>query len=513
MPTISGFRRRGYTPQAVRAFCKHIGVNKFNSTVDIGLLENFLREDLNKRSARVMGVLRPLKLIIDNYPEGQVEELEAVNNPEDPSAGARKVPFSRVLYIEQDDFRESPPPKYFRLFPGNEVRLRYAYFVKCTHVTKDAAGNITEVHCTYDQATKGGDSPDGRKVFSGSVDKTVRVWDVESRRTTARADLAAEVRAVAWMAAEDGFSSSYCNTIPTPEGGTHESGLRVALLRGLREHAERIGQAKRMGPQPRFAPRIAGPLEGPNQLAGYFDVSLPLLFAFAVETSDVAVHAALALAIFADLLTFSRGGALGAIAGLVTVATVYGRSAVSAISAIVSGLFGGVIILSVWGFALHSFLLLRPWSFTDTSYAGGVGSRSELWYAAWRLWRERPWLGVGAGNFQLELPRAGLHGIRTHANSLYLQSLVEGGLPLFAATLWLLYNAIAPFWGARATRNAFVAGALGASVALALHQIVDFLSFYPKVGGWWWIALALGAAVIAGRRENPVDAGKNAPCV
>jgi len=185
MPTISGFRRRGYTPQAVRAFCKHIGVNKFNSTVDIGLLENFLREDLNKRSARVMGVLRPLKLIIDNYPEGQVEELEAVNNPEDPSAGARKVPFSRVLYIEQDDFRETPPPKYFRLFPGNEVRLRYAYFVKCTHVTKDAAGSITEVHCTYDPATKGGDSPDGRKVkgtihwvsAGQALDAEVRLYD------------------------------------------------------------------------------------------------------------------------------------------------------------------------------------------------------------------------------------------------------------------------------------------------------------------------------------------------
>lgn len=166
MPTISGFRRRGYTPEAIRAFCKHIGVNKVNGTCEIQLLEFFLREDLNKRAPRAMAVLRPLKLIIDNYPEGQVEQLDAVNNPEDPAAGTRKVPFSKVLYIEQDDFRETPPPKYYRLFPGNEVRLRYAYFVKCTHVVRDPAGNVTEVHCTYDPATRGGDSPDGRKVKS-----------------------------------------------------------------------------------------------------------------------------------------------------------------------------------------------------------------------------------------------------------------------------------------------------------------------------------------------------------
>jgi len=166
MPTISGFRRRGYTPEAIRAFCKHIGVNKVNSTVDVQLLEFFLREDLNKRSPRAMAVLRPLKLVIDNYPEGQTEELEAVNNPEDPGFGTRKAPFSKVLYIEQEDFREVPPPKYWRLFPGNEVRLRYAYFVRCTHVVKDAGGEVREVHCTYDPATRGGDSPDGRKVKS-----------------------------------------------------------------------------------------------------------------------------------------------------------------------------------------------------------------------------------------------------------------------------------------------------------------------------------------------------------
>src|SRR5882762_3414186 len=185
MPTISGFRRRGYTPEAVRAFCKHIGVNKFNSTVDVQLLESFLREDLNKRAPRVMAVLRPLKVVITNYPEGEVEELEAVNNPEDASAGTRKVPFSRELYIERDDFMEVPPPKYFRLAPGQEVRLRYAYFVRCTNVVKDASGNVSEVHCTYDPATRGGDSPDGRKVkgtihwvsAGQAVDAEVRLYD------------------------------------------------------------------------------------------------------------------------------------------------------------------------------------------------------------------------------------------------------------------------------------------------------------------------------------------------
>jgi glutaminyl-tRNA synthetase len=166
MPTLSGLRRRGYTPQSIRAFCSHIGVAKFNSTVDLQVLENFLREDLNRSALRRMAVLRPLKLVIDNYPESQVEALDAVNNPEDAAAGTRKVPFGRVLYIEQDDFREVPPPKYFRLSPGVEVRLRYAYFVRCTSVVKDSGGNIVEVHCTYDPSTRGGDAPDGRKVKS-----------------------------------------------------------------------------------------------------------------------------------------------------------------------------------------------------------------------------------------------------------------------------------------------------------------------------------------------------------
>jgi len=164
MPTLSGMRRRGYSSAAIRNFCKRIGVNKFNSTVEMAFLDHCLREDLNKTSARVMAVLRPLKVVIDNYPEGQTEQLEAVNNPEDPSAGTRQVPFSREFYIEQGDFMEEPPRKFFRLAPGREVRLRYAYFVTCTDVVKDADGNIVELHCTYDPATRGGDSPDGRKV-------------------------------------------------------------------------------------------------------------------------------------------------------------------------------------------------------------------------------------------------------------------------------------------------------------------------------------------------------------
>ena len=164
MPTIAAFRRRGYTPEAIRDFWERTGVAKANSVIEIELLEHCIRQDLNLHSPRVMAVLRPLRLVIENYPEDLVEEMDAVNNPEDPGAGTRKVPFSRVLYIEQDDFMEDPPKKFFRLAPGREVRLRYAYFVTCTDVIKDADGTITELRCTYDPATKGGDAPDGRKV-------------------------------------------------------------------------------------------------------------------------------------------------------------------------------------------------------------------------------------------------------------------------------------------------------------------------------------------------------------
>jgi glutaminyl-tRNA synthetase len=185
MPTITGIRRRGYTPEAIRNFCRAIGVSKTNGTIELGLLEHHVREDLNKRALRVMGVLRPVRVVIDNYPEGQVEEMEAVNNPEDAGAGTRKVPFSRALYIEQDDFREVPPKQYFRLSPGKEVRLRYAYFITCTGVVKNERGDIVEVHCTYDPATRGGNAPDGRKVKSTihwvsaahAIEAEVRLYD------------------------------------------------------------------------------------------------------------------------------------------------------------------------------------------------------------------------------------------------------------------------------------------------------------------------------------------------
>src|ERR1700730_5610003 len=187
MPTISGMRRRGYTPESLRNFCRRIGVSKTNGSTELSLLEYFVREDLNKRALRVMAVLRPLRVVIDNYPEGQVEEMDAVNNPEDPAAGTRKVPFSRVLYIEQDDFREIPPKQFFRLSPGREVRLRYGYFITCTGVVKDPeSGEIVEVHCTYDPATRGGNAPpDGRRVKSTihwvsaahAINAEVRLYD------------------------------------------------------------------------------------------------------------------------------------------------------------------------------------------------------------------------------------------------------------------------------------------------------------------------------------------------
>lgn len=185
MPTLSGMRRRGYTPEAIREFCALIGVAKSESVVEFSLLEYCLREDLNKRAQRRLGVLRPLKVVIDNYPEGQVEELDCINNPEDPASGTRKVPFSGTLYIEQEDFREDPPKQFFRLAPGREVRLRYAYFITCNSVVKDANGQVVELHCTYDPATRGGDSPDGRKVkatihwvsASNAVEAEVRLYD------------------------------------------------------------------------------------------------------------------------------------------------------------------------------------------------------------------------------------------------------------------------------------------------------------------------------------------------
>jgi glutaminyl-tRNA synthetase len=185
MPTLSGLRRRGYTPESIRAFLELVGVAKAQSVVDVGLLEHTLRQDLNRRAPRAFGVLRPVKLVLENYPEDLVEEMGCTNNPEDPAAGSRKVPFSRVLYVERDDFREDPPSKYWRLAPGREVRLRYAYFVTCVGVVKDETGEIVEIRCTYDPATRGGAAADGRAVrgtihwvsAAHAVDAEVRLYD------------------------------------------------------------------------------------------------------------------------------------------------------------------------------------------------------------------------------------------------------------------------------------------------------------------------------------------------
>jgi glutaminyl-tRNA synthetase len=185
MPTLSGMRRRGYSPAAIRAFCRQIGVSKTNSVLDIALLEYFLREELNKSAPRVMAVLKPLKVVIENYPEGEVEEFEAENNPEDETAGTRRISFSREIYIDREDFREDPPKKFFRLAPGREVRLKHAYYITCSDVVKDDAGEVVELRCTYDPQSRGGSTPDGRKVkgtlhwvsVPHAVDAEIRSYD------------------------------------------------------------------------------------------------------------------------------------------------------------------------------------------------------------------------------------------------------------------------------------------------------------------------------------------------
>jgi glutaminyl-tRNA synthetase len=206
MPTMAGMRRRGYTPEAIRNFCETIGVTKYNSLTDMALLEHCVRDDLNKKAPRVLGVLRPLKVVIDNYPENQVDELDAVNNPEDPSAGTRKIQFSKVIYIEQDDFKENPPKDYFRLAPGKEVRFRYAYLATCTGVVKDPlTGQIIEIHCNYDPATRGGNTPDGRKV-KGTIH-----WVSAKHAVNAEIRLYERLLTVADVGAEEGDFKSFLN--------------------------------------------------------------------------------------------------------------------------------------------------------------------------------------------------------------------------------------------------------------------------------------------------------------
>ena len=205
MPTLAGLRRRGYTPESIRDFTTRIGVAKADSLIDVALLEHCLREDLNKRAPRVMGVLRPLRLIIDNYPAWQVEELQAVNNPEDSAAGTRAVPFSGELYIEREDFMIDPPKKFFRLAPGREVRLRYAYFVTCTGYEQDANGEVTTLHCTYDPATRGGDAPDGRKV------KATLHWVAAAHALPAEVRLYSKLFTVEQPDAQEGEPTEYLN--------------------------------------------------------------------------------------------------------------------------------------------------------------------------------------------------------------------------------------------------------------------------------------------------------------
>ena len=245
MPTIAGLRRRGYTPEAIRDFCERIGVAKKEALVDVALLEHCLREDLNKRAPRAMGVLRPLRLVIENYPGDRVEMLQAVNNPEDPGMGTRQVPFSRVLYVEQDDFREEPPKKYFRLFPGNEVRLRYAYLVRCVGAVKDErTGEAVEVRCTYDPATRGGDAPDGRRV-KGTIH-----W------VSAAHALEAEVRLY-----------DHLFRVPNPGVGTEDGDWKVELNQ---KSLERLAGC-------RLEPSIAGAAPGSRyqfERNGYFCVDL-----------------------------------------------------------------------------------------------------------------------------------------------------------------------------------------------------------------------------------------------
>ncbi len=235
IPTLAGFRRRGYTPASIRNFCDRIGVAKRDSLVDIALLEYCIREDLNRSAPRVMAVLRPLRVVIDNYPEDSFEELDAVNNPEDPAMGKRKVPFSRIIYIEQDDFREDPPKGFFRLSPGREVRLRYAYFITCTGVVKDESGRIVELHCTYDPNTRGGDSPDGRKV------KATLHWVAAARAIEAEVRLYDHLFTKANPAEEEDFKSVInTDSLETLTACKAEPALAAAAP-GSRFQFERLG--------------------------------------------------------------------------------------------------------------------------------------------------------------------------------------------------------------------------------------------------------------------------------
>lgn len=261
---------------------------------------------------------------------------------------------------------------------------------------------------------------------------------------------------------------------------------------------EIVGAPSGMFVQGHVVPRIAGTLEGPNQLAGYIDVALPLVLVLALEERTALASITMGMLLCTDVLTFSRGGWIGASIALAIVAFVRRKRMLRLVPGILTGLASGAAVVLAWALFTHSStsILRLPAGAPEPSYGGGVGTRAELWRAAFTLWREHPFFGVGAGNFQLDIPMTGLHGVRTHANSLYIQALVEGGIPLFAATLYLVYLSIATFIRRRLD-SPFALAALAGSAALAIHQIVDLLVFYPKVGAEWWIVLALGAAGIA----------------
>lgn len=247
-------------------------------------------------------------------------------------------------------------------------------------------------------------------------------------------------------------------------------------------------------------PRIAGALEGPNQLAGFLEIAVPLLFAALAWEASALTQSALFLGLFADVLTFSRGGLFGCGLALVIVVIAYRGKWQRPVATAIAGVVAGTFIASVWGWLAHVSSISRFWNFSEANYAGGVGKRSLLWQAAIRMWRANPLLGVGAGNFELELPQYGLQGIRTHANSLYLQALAEGGIALFAATVALFVAAVRVLVS-RIAASPIATAALSATIALAVHQIADDVFFYPKVGGFWWAVVALGAVEVqlAGR--------------
>ncbi|MBV8689771.1 MAG: O-antigen ligase family protein [Candidatus Eremiobacteraeota bacterium] len=273
--------------------------------------------------------------------------------------------------------------------------------------------------------------------------------------------------------------------------------VTVLLVAAVALTQEFFGAPSQIAVGSAIVPRIAGTLEGPNQLAGYLGIALPLLAAFSIQRLDGLIAATILAASAALVLTFSRGGIVSAVIAVAFV-LLLSDARVKTTLTFVAGLLAGFAGIAAWALVNGNPAIFWFWTL-EASNPGGVGTHGQLWHAAIALWRRHPWSGVGAGNFEYALPAAGLHGVQTHANSLYLQNLAEQGLPGLFATLFLVWQSVAAFWR-DARQSTFALGALGASIALALHQIVDLIVFYPKAGGWWWIVMALGAAAIASRK-------------